>query len=56
MPAVACPECEAGVAVDDSVRPNEVVERGESRSELEVTTTSPVVLALAPEVEEDWGE
>ncbi|MCX4809339.1 MULTISPECIES: lysine biosynthesis protein LysW [unclassified Streptomyces] len=51
-----CPECDGPVNVDDTVRASEVIECPECRSELEVVTTAPVLLALAPEVEEDWGE
>jgi alpha-aminoadipate carrier protein LysW len=53
---VSCPECEAAVAVPGSLLLSEIVECGECRSELEVLALNPVVLALAPEVEEDWGE
>ncbi|MEV0681808.1 lysine biosynthesis protein LysW [Actinosynnema sp. NPDC050436] len=56
MTATLCPACDAGVVVDGATLPNEIVECGECRSELEVVTTEPVLLALAPEVEEDWGE
>jgi alpha-aminoadipate carrier protein LysW len=56
MSAAACPECEAEISVEDDVLMNEVLECGECRSELEVVTTSPVLLGLAPEVQEDWGE
>ncbi|GGY63706.1 lysine biosynthesis protein LysW [Streptomyces omiyaensis] len=52
----ACPECEESVPVADSVRLNEILECAGCRSELEIVALSPVVLALAPEVEEDWGE
>ncbi|MDQ3821739.1 MAG: lysine biosynthesis protein LysW [Actinomycetota bacterium] len=51
-----CPECEHEVGIGDSPRLNEIVECAGCRSELEVVSVSPVVLALAPEVEEDWGE
>jgi alpha-aminoadipate carrier protein LysW len=50
-----CPECDAGIRTED-VRPGEIVECGDCASELEVVTVSPVALAVAPEVEEDWGE
>lgn len=56
MTATVCPACEASVVVDDAVLPNEIVECGDCRSELEVVTTEPVLLALAPTIEEDWGE
>ncbi|MFD9396896.1 lysine biosynthesis protein LysW [Streptomyces sp. NPDC060000] len=51
-----CPECEHGVAVPEGVRQSEIVECGDCLSELEVITVEPLLLALAPEVEEDWGE
>jgi alpha-aminoadipate carrier protein LysW len=51
-----CPECDGPVNVGEAVRPSEVIECPECRSELEVVTTSPLLLALAPEAEEDWGE
>lgn len=51
-----CPECEDAVQISDSVRLNEIVECAGCRSELEIVALSPAVLALAPEVEEDWGE
>lgn len=54
--AQACPECEDEVQISHSVRLNEIVECAGCRSELEIVALSPVVLALAPEVEEDWGE
>jgi alpha-aminoadipate carrier protein LysW len=56
MSAAACPECEAQINVADDVLVNEIVECGECRSELEVVTAAPILLGLAPEVEEDWGE
>ncbi|WMX43996.1 lysine biosynthesis protein LysW [Streptomyces roseicoloratus] len=52
----ACPECEDEVQLSPSVRLNEIVECAGCRSELEIVALSPAVLALAPEVEEDWGE
>jgi alpha-aminoadipate carrier protein LysW len=51
-----CPGCAAPIVVDDSALPNEILECGECNSELEVIATGPTVLALAPEIEEDWGE
>ena len=50
------PECEGAVALSERPRVNEVVECGECSSELEIVTVDPLQLALAPEVEEDWGE
>ncbi|MFE5212408.1 lysine biosynthesis protein LysW [Streptomyces sp. NPDC056600] len=52
----ACPECEEQVQINDSVRLNEILECAGCRSELEIVALSPTMLALAPEVEEDWGE
>ncbi len=54
--AQTCPECEDEVQIGHSVRLNEIVECAGCRNELEIVALSPVVLALAPEVEEDWGE
>lgn len=54
--AQACPECEGPVQINDSVRLNEILECVGCRSELEIVALKPTVLALAPEVEEDWGE
>ncbi|WP_264203582.1 lysine biosynthesis protein LysW [Streptomyces bambusae] len=54
--AQACPECEEQVRIGDSVRLNEILECVGCRSELEIVALNPTVLALAPEVEEDWGE
>jgi len=51
-----CPECEDEVQISPSVRLNEIVECAGCRSELEIVALNPTVLALAPEVEEDWGE
>ena len=51
-----CPECDGEVAISDSVRLSEILECGECRSELEIVALDPAVLALAPEIEEDWGE
>ncbi|MEV6806282.1 lysine biosynthesis protein LysW [Streptomyces sp. NPDC017248] len=51
-----CPKCEDDVRLGESVRLNEIVECPGCRSELEVVALDPPVLALAPEVEEDWGE
>lgn len=52
----SCPVCEVPVAVSDQPRLSEIVECDDCRSELEVVALGPVLLAVAPEVEEDWGE
>lgn len=51
-----CPECDADVKVGADVVKGEIVACPECGAELEVTSTAPVALALAPEAEEDWGE
>jgi alpha-aminoadipate carrier protein LysW len=51
-----CPGCESEVPLREPLRQNEIVECPECRVELEVMTADPVLLALAPEIEEDWGE
>ncbi|MFJ6618275.1 lysine biosynthesis protein LysW [Kitasatospora sp. NPDC091335] len=53
---LACPECEDEVQISQTARLNEIVDCAGCRSELEIVALSPAVLALAPEVEEDWGE
>jgi alpha-aminoadipate carrier protein LysW len=51
-----CPECEAQVALAADVMEGEIVTCAECGAELEVIGIEPAELALAPEVEEDWGE
>jgi alpha-aminoadipate carrier protein LysW len=51
-----CPECNADVKLMEPIRASEIVECPDCRSELEVIMVDPVTLALAPEIEEDWGE
>lgn len=52
----ACPECDAGVRFDRSPLNGQIARCSDCGAELEVTSTNPLTLALAPEVEEDWGE
>ncbi|QIJ64538.1 lysine biosynthesis protein LysW [Streptomyces sp. JB150] len=54
--APACPKCEESVEIGETVRLNEILECVGCRIELEIVALDPVVIALAPEVEEDWGE
>ncbi len=54
--ATACPECDAQVELPETVRMSEIVECPDCRTDLEVIMTEPPALALAPELEEDWGE
>ncbi|MCW5249860.1 MULTISPECIES: lysine biosynthesis protein LysW [unclassified Streptomyces] len=51
-----CPGCEGSVALEENPRVNEIVECGECAAELEILSVDPLELAIAPEVEEDWGE
>jgi len=51
-----CPECEGEVTLQDDVMQGEIVQCPDCGVELEVIETDPVVLELAPEEEEDWGE
>ena len=51
-----CPECDGAVALSERPRVSEIIECDECSSELEIITVDPLQLALAPEVEEDWGE
>jgi alpha-aminoadipate/glutamate carrier protein LysW len=52
----ACPECDAQIKREEGVMANEILPCEECGAELEVTSLEPFSLALAPEVEEDWGE
>jgi alpha-aminoadipate carrier protein LysW len=54
--STACPVCESSVDVNGTSRLSEIVECTDCRSELEVVATDPVMLAVAPEAEEDWGQ
>jgi alpha-aminoadipate carrier protein LysW len=51
-----CPECDADVSVGTDAVKGEIVACADCGAELEVTDLEPVVLALAPKEEEDWGE
>jgi len=53
---VVCPECEGSVTLTEMPKVSEIVECGDCSSELEILTVDPVQVALAPEIEEDWGE
>ncbi len=52
---IACPEC-AGTIEASPRFPGEIIDCGDCGAELEVTALAPLTLALAPEIEEDWGE
>jgi len=51
-----CPECEADLGLAEDVEQGEIVVCPDCGAELEVVGVNPIALALAPEVEEDWGE
>lgn len=51
-----CPECGAKLVFAAQPRLSEIVECTDCRTELEIVATDPLMLALAPEPEEDWGE
>jgi alpha-aminoadipate carrier protein LysW len=50
-----CPECFAEIELSD-VMQHEIIQCPECGADLEVTGIDPLVLELAPEEEEDWGE
>jgi len=51
-----CPECGSPLSLADDVMAHEIVECDACGAELEVTGADPLVVELAPEEEEDWGE
>jgi alpha-aminoadipate carrier protein LysW len=51
-----CPECDAAISLAADVVEGEIIVCPDCAAELEVTSVSPLELALAPEVGEDWGE
>jgi len=53
---VECPECAAEVQLPADVEVGEILTCTDCGVELEVMGTNPIVLDLAPEEEEDWGE
>ncbi len=50
-----CPDCEASIDLEDPLL-GELVDCPACGAELEVRGLEPLMLALAPEIEEDWGE
>lgn len=50
-----CTECAAAIPAAPTL-PGEILDCPDCGAELEVRSISPLVLALAPDVEEDWGE
>jgi alpha-aminoadipate carrier protein LysW len=53
---VECPECGASFDIPADTLSGEIVICPECGAELEVLSLDPIQLAVAPEVEEDWGE
>lgn len=51
-----CPECEANLPLATAPEIHEIIECVDCFVELEVTGVAPLELAVAPDVEEDWGE
>ncbi len=51
----SCPECEAQVTVQ-GLMVGEIIYCPDCNAELEVLRLEPPDVALAPQVEEDWGE
>ena len=52
----SCPECGGKLTFANQPHLSEIIECANCRTELEVVATDPLMLALAPEPEEDWGE
>ncbi|MCD4672662.1 MAG: lysine biosynthesis protein LysW [Anaerolineaceae bacterium] len=53
---VLCPECEAEVSLDANVMQGEILVCPDCGVDLEVITTDPIAVEIAPMEEEDWGE
>lgn len=51
-----CPECEGAIRLDRAPLRGQVVRCTDCGVELEVISTEPLALELAPQVQEDWGE
>ena len=56
MSSVNCIECGGEVAFASAPIPGEIAPCPDCGVELEVLGCEPLEVALAPEVEEDWGE
>ena len=50
-----CPECSCVIEIENP-EVGDIVECSECGIELEIISLDPLVLAVAPEEEEDWGE
>ena len=51
-----CPECAADINLADDTLQGEIIQCPDCGVELEVMSLGPLVLQLAPDEEEDWGE
>lgn len=56
MTSPTCPECGANVFIPADAMQNELLPCPDCGTELEIISLNPLMLELAPEVEEDWGE
>lgn len=56
MNANNCPECDGTLSLPSDVMEGEIVPCADCGAELEILSLEPVSFALAPEVQEDWGE
>ena len=56
MNTATCPECGADVRIPADALQHELITCPDCGAELEIISLDPVELALAPQVEEDWGE
>jgi alpha-aminoadipate carrier protein LysW len=56
MSTIACPECGGELEVTGVSIIGEIIQCPDCGVELEATSLEPLTIALAAEVEEDWGE
>lgn len=52
---LACTECDGQLNAAPTLV-GEILDCDDCGAELEVTSLAPLTIALAPEIEEDWGE
>ncbi|MCU0488509.1 MAG: lysine biosynthesis protein LysW [Anaerolineales bacterium] len=56
MSTVTCPECAADILLDSSVESGEILVCPDCGVDLELVSTNPTRVELAPMEQEDWGE
>ena len=57
MTIATCPECAAEIDLNlEDVMAGEIIDCPDCGVELEIVSTQPLALELAPKEEEDWGE